>query len=95
MAPEVLKKEPYSFPCDLWSLGCITFALMSGTLPFDSGSPTESVQSTVDDQLYFEKSMWQNISDAAKDFIAGLLIKSPEHRMKIEQAIDHPWLQIS
>ena len=93
VAPEVLKKDPYSFPCDLWSLGCITFALISGTLPFDSGNPTETVQSTVNDPLYFEKSLWHNVSDLVKDFIAGLLIKSPEDRMTIEQAIDHPWLQ--
>jgi len=28
VAPEVLKKEPYSFNCDLWSYGCIIFALL-------------------------------------------------------------------
>ena len=35
VAPEVLKKEPYSFSCDLWSIGCIAYALLSGSLPFD------------------------------------------------------------
>ncbi len=35
VAPEVLRKESYSFQCDLWSLGCISYALLSGTLPFD------------------------------------------------------------
>jgi serine/threonine protein kinase len=35
VAPEVLKKEPYSFSCDIWSLGCITYALLSGSLPYD------------------------------------------------------------
>lgn len=38
VAPEVLKKEPYSFSCDLWSLGCICYALLSGSLPFDHQS---------------------------------------------------------
>lgn len=36
VAPEVLKKEPYTFSCDVWGIGCIAFALLSGTLPFDS-----------------------------------------------------------
>lgn len=35
VAPEVLKKEAYSTSCDVWSLGCITYALLSGSLPFD------------------------------------------------------------
>ena len=35
IAPEVIRKEPYSFSCDVWSLGCIIYALLSGSLPFD------------------------------------------------------------
>ena len=38
VAPEVLKKEPYTFSCDIWGLGCISYAMMSGTLPFDHES---------------------------------------------------------
>ena len=36
VAPEVLKKAPYSYSCDIWGLGCVTYALLSGSLPFDS-----------------------------------------------------------
>jgi serine/threonine protein kinase len=28
-APEILKSEPYSFPCDLWSLGCLLYAMIT------------------------------------------------------------------
>jgi serine/threonine protein kinase len=38
VAPEVLKKEPYTFSCDLWSLGCLIYAMLSGFLPFDDPS---------------------------------------------------------
>ncbi len=35
VAPEVLLKQPYSYGCDMWSFGCIMYALLSGCLPFD------------------------------------------------------------
>ena len=35
VAPEIIRKEPYSFSCDLWSYGCILHALLCGSLPFD------------------------------------------------------------
>lgn len=38
VAPEILLKKPYSFPCDLWSFGCILYALICSSLPFDHES---------------------------------------------------------
>ena len=35
VAPEILEKKPYSYSCDLWSLGCIIYALLCSSLPFD------------------------------------------------------------
>ena len=36
VAPEILKNKPYNFSCDIWSLGCIIYAIVSRSLPFDS-----------------------------------------------------------
>ena len=34
MAPEVVKREPYGKPVDVWGCGVILFILLSGCLPF-------------------------------------------------------------
>lgn len=41
VAPEVLRRQPYSFSCDVWSLGCIAHALVAGKLPFDPSHGTD------------------------------------------------------
>ena len=35
MAPELVRHEKYSEKVDVWSLGCITYQLLSGKTPFD------------------------------------------------------------
>lgn len=53
-APEVLRKEPYGPACDLWSLGCISYALLCGALPFDHESQRETARLTLQGRLSFE-----------------------------------------
>ncbi|MCR9067163.1 MAG: hypothetical protein NXI00_24570, partial [Cytophagales bacterium] len=37
---------------------------------------------------------WDEISDAAQDFIDDTLINDPHDRLSLEQILHHPWLQV-
>lgn len=91
VAPEVLRKQPYSFSCDLWSYGCIIYALLSGSLPFDHESQKETIRMTLENKLEFDLPCWGQISDGCKDMITRLLIKDPMHRISLEEVLKHKW----
>jgi len=93
VAPEVIREKLYGFGCDMWSFGCLTYALLSGSLPFDHQSKTETVRLTLEAPLEFDLPCWTKVSLLAKDFITRLLVRDPRERLSIEGAIKHPWLK--
>mmetsp|Transcript_3975 Transcript_3975/g.6740 ORF Transcript_3975/g.6740 Transcript_3975/m.6740 type:complete len:118 (+) Transcript_3975:1385-1738(+) len=59
VAPEILLNKPYSFSCDLWSYGCIVYALLCGALPFDYNSKDKTIHETIHGELDFELPGWK------------------------------------
>ena len=47
VAPEVLLQKPYGKEVDLWSLGIITYLLLSKVLPFDDDEDKEIARQTI------------------------------------------------
>ncbi|XP_036437809.1 myosin light chain kinase family member 4 [Colossoma macropomum] len=92
LAPEVINYEFVSFPTDMWSLGVITYMLLSSLSPFLGDDDNETLNNILECKWSFEEAEFADISDEAKDFITRLLVKSKSWRMSASQSLKHPWL---
>lgn len=79
------------FRADAWSIGIVTFIILSGRFPFcaNAGASENDVFRTIMDQQIPQSS---SISPVAMSFIEGLLNKDPAKRMTLDKALQHPWL---
>ena len=58
MAPEIIKEEKYDEKVDVWSLGVITYILLSGRPPFKGKSKEEIFNSVKYGELLFDHPIW-------------------------------------
>uniref|UniRef100_A0A0K0ES60 Protein kinase domain-containing protein n=1 Tax=Strongyloides stercoralis TaxID=6248 RepID=A0A0K0ES60_STRER len=95
-APEVIKYEPLNFHTDMWSVGVITYILLSGQSPF-LGPNIAITYNKVEkgDWSFCDEFETNKISQDAKEFISKLLIVDKEKRMLPEDCLNHLWLKNS
>ncbi|XP_031213941.1 myosin light chain kinase family member 4 isoform X5 [Mastomys coucha] len=92
LAPEVVNYDFVSFPTDMWSVGVITYMLLSGLSPFLGDNDAETLTNILACRWDLEDEEFQDISEEAKEFIAKLLIKEKSWRISASEALKHPWL---
>jgi calcium-dependent protein kinase len=91
IAPEVLNKK-YNEKCDLWSIGVITYILLSGMPPFNGNTDQEIMKKVKIGKFAFSDPCWSSITDKAKDFITQLFTYDIEKRPSAAEALQHPWI---
>nr|CAB3265767.1 ribosomal protein S6 kinase alpha-5 [Phallusia mammillata] len=105
-APEVLDTSNfagggsgvgYDESCDLWSIGVILYAMLSGEVPFvrngKSLGASEIMCRIKKGEFSFDSASWQNVSEEARQLVHGLLTVDPKERLKIKDLINNPWVQ--
>jgi len=93
VAPEVITAEgAYDESVDMWSCGVITYVLLCGFSPFLSSNQTGLFEKIMKVDYDFPDPEWTHISDSAKEFISGLLVKDRRQRRDAKQCLDHPWI---
>ncbi|NXL36599.1 MYLK2 kinase, partial [Glaucidium brasilianum] len=92
LSPEVVNYEQVSFSTDMWSMGVITYMLLSGLSPFLGDNDTETLNNVLAANWYFDEETFESVSDEAKDFVSNLIIKEKSARMSAGQCLQHPWL---
>eukprot|EP00796_Vickermania_ingenoplastis_P004116 gene4116-2962_t len=78
------------FKADTWSIGVVTFIILSGRFPFCANftSPKAVFEGIMESSLPNSRSF----STEAFDFMEKLLTKDPSKRIPLYQALQHPWL---
>ena len=79
MSPEVILDKGCDNATDWWSLGVLIYEMIFGIPPFYSTNIQKMYKNTILKPLKFKKHT--KITQEAKDFIGGLLIKDPKKRM--------------
>ncbi|XP_063002007.1 death-associated protein kinase 2-like isoform X2 [Elgaria multicarinata webbii] len=93
IAPEVINYEALSSATDMWSIGVITYILLSGMSPFQGETDAETLSNVVSGTYEFEEKYFSQTSEMAKDFIQQLLVKDPGSRMTAAECLIHPWIK--
>uniref|UniRef100_A0A3B4YQ77 non-specific serine/threonine protein kinase n=1 Tax=Seriola lalandi dorsalis TaxID=1841481 RepID=A0A3B4YQ77_SERLL len=93
VAPEIVNYEQLGLEADMWSIGVITYILLSGASPFLGDTKQETLGNISAMNYEFDEEFFSNTSELAKSFIKQLLEKDTRKRLTIQDALNHPWIK--
>lgn len=93
IAPEVLNHS-YNCKCDVWSVGVITYMLLSGKPVFFGLTNREIYRNILKGKYEFNSIDFGHVSSEAKDFISACLTMDAESRPSALVGKQHAWFRM-
>ncbi|TGZ65942.1 hypothetical protein CRM22_005630 [Opisthorchis felineus] len=90
-APEILDYNPIHLTTDIWSIGVLTYYLLTGTSPFWAPTKEQTCANVSQLLLSFPDDLFLDIPQAAVRFIQRILVKNPNDRPSASQCLLDPW----
>ncbi|XP_076654852.1 calcium/calmodulin-dependent protein kinase II isoform X16 [Halictus rubicundus] len=92
LSPEVLKKEPYGKPVDIWACGVILYILLVGYPPFWDEDQHRLYAQIRAGSYDYPSPEWDTVTPEAKNLINQMLTVNPSKRITASEALKHPWI---
>uniref|UniRef100_A0A1I7XUE2 Protein kinase domain-containing protein n=1 Tax=Heterorhabditis bacteriophora TaxID=37862 RepID=A0A1I7XUE2_HETBA len=95
LSPEVLKKDPYGKPVDIWACGVILYILLVGYPPFWDEDQHRLYAQIKAGAYDYPSPEWDTVTPEAKSLIDSMLTVNPKKRITADQALKVPWICVS
>ncbi|XP_013779511.1 calcium/calmodulin-dependent protein kinase type II alpha chain isoform X10 [Limulus polyphemus] len=92
LSPEVLKKDPYGKPVDIWACGVILYILLVGYPPFWDEDQHRLYAQIKAGAYDYPSPEWDTVTPEAKNLINSMLTVNPAKRITASEALKHPWI---
>ncbi|CDF37382.1 Protein-serine/threonine kinases Rhodoplastic [Chondrus crispus] len=93
VAPEVVNKEKYGTPVDMWAVGVLLYIMLSGKMPFYGRDDNACLRMISTGKYTMPPQEWSKISTDGKSLVRGLLQADPNKRLTANAALQHKWLE--
>uniref|UniRef100_A0A2C9LCS5 Protein kinase domain-containing protein n=1 Tax=Biomphalaria glabrata TaxID=6526 RepID=A0A2C9LCS5_BIOGL len=94
IAPEVVIQDLSGYPADVWSVGVLSFLLLSGVSPYEGKTPEETLVN-ISLNRYDAADLFENVTAEGLKFLFKVLKRTPGNRMTVQECLDHKWLQLA
>ena len=68
-APEVVQNETVGYSTDMWSVGVLTYLMLTGISPFKGENDNDTLKNITNAEWNFDDDAWGFITDDALDFV--------------------------